>query len=232
MRRSNQDCFALARLSDTLGFAVLCDGMGGENGGNVASELAVSYVRAALERGLSEEMGETSLRSLLFSAVTSANAVVYDAACADPALSGMGTTILAAVFSAGVLYLAHVGDSRAYCVGPKRTEQITCDHTVVQMLLDIGEIAKEDVVNHPKRHIITRALGVGKEIDIDFIVHEPEQNDIILLCSDGLHNYLEQDNDEFYPMLEQCVRQNSVQPLIDLALSSGGADNITAVVAI
>lgn len=229
VRKTNQDCFTIARLSDTLSFAVLCDGMGGENGGNVAAEMAVRQVRKALERGLAENMEETSLRSLLISAVSAANAVVYDEACKNPELSGMGTTIIAAVFSQRQVYFACVGDSRAYCVNGQGEQQLTHDHTVVQMLLDIGEITEEDAANHPKRHFITRAVGVAREIDVDFIVHDLGKDDILLLCSDGLYSYMKPG--DFYPMLMSCVQQNSVQPLIDLALSCGGADNITAIVA-
>lgn len=228
VRETNQDRYETVRLSDTLSFAVVCDGMGGENGGGIASEIAATHMREALLRDLAEDMTEASLRGVLLSAVAGANALVHAAAQKDPNLFGMGTTMIAAVFSHRTMYVACVGDSRLYRAGPDREIQVTRDHTVVQMLLDIGEISEEDAKRHPKRHFITRAVGVSDDIDADFLVQELEGDDIVLICSDGLYNYL---SPGFYPMLERCVREQSVQSLIDFALESGGADNITAVVA-
>lgn len=229
VRATNQDRFELARLSETLAFAVLCDGMGGENGGHIASGIAAAHVKEVMRRDLSEDMNEPTLRGVMLSAVETANALVYEAAQKDPKLSGMGTTMIVAVFSGRDLYLACVGDSRAYRVSPTGTDQLSHDHTVVQMLLDIGEISQEDAQNHPKRHFITRAVGVGSTVDTDFIMHPLEEDDFVLLCSDGLYNYLNPEG--LYPLLEQCARENNVAALIELAKAAGGADNITAVVA-
>lgn len=228
-RKINQDRYDFAQLSETLAFAVLCDGMGGENGGHIASRIACDHAREALRRDLSGDMGETTLRGVMVSAVTSANALVYEAAGKDPSLEGMGTTMIVAVFSADTLYVASVGDSRVYCVSPERELQVSRDHTVVQMLVDIGEITEEDAINHPKRHFITRAVGVAETIDVDFAVQPLAGDDIVLLCSDGLYNYLTPGG--FYPLLEQCLRENSADCLIALANAGGGTDNITAIVA-
>lgn len=229
VRTSNQDRFETVKLSDTLAFAVLCDGMGGENGGGVASEIAAGHAREALRRDLAEGLPETSLRGILQSAVSGANALIYDAAGKDPALSGMGTTMIVAVLSGDMLYVCNVGDSRVYVASPEGERQLSKDHTVVQMLVDLGEISEEDARSHPKRHFITRAVGVGPTVDADFLAEPLGRDDIVLLCSDGLYNYLEPGG--FYGPLSRCVAENSVSLLIDLAKEAGGADNITAVVA-
>lgn len=229
VREINQDRYAVMTLSDSLAFAVLCDGMGGENGGHIASKIAVDHALEALRRDLAEDMSEGSLRSVMVSAVTSANAMVHDAALKDSSLVGMGTTMIVAVFSAGTMYVASVGDSRVYCISPQQERQISHDHTVVQMLVDIGEITEEDAIHHPKRHFITRAVGVNEAIDVDFAVQLLAEDDIVLICSDGLYNYLTPGG--FYPLLEQCLREGSVDCLISLANAAGGSDNITAVVA-
>lgn len=228
VRAINQDRYELGSLSDTLAFAVLCDGMGGENGGHVASEIAVRYVSEALRRDLAEGMSEQSIRGVLQSAVTTANSMVYEAGQSNPELNRMGTTMLVAVFSGDTLYAASVGDSRIYCVSPEREVQLSRDHTVVQMLLDIGEISEEDARNHPKRHFITRAVGVSSTVDVDFCAQALQPEDIVLLCSDGLYNYLEPGT--FYPMLLRCFNEQSAATLIDFANNAGGSDNITAVV--
>lgn len=229
VRETNQDCFALSQCGDNLAFAVLCDGMGGENGGNVASKIASDHVQEVFRRELAEGLGESSLRGILLSAVTGANALVYEAAQKDPALAGMGTTMIAAVFLEDHMYLACVGDSRVYQVSPERERQISRDHTVVQMLLDNGEITAEDAAHHPKRHFITRAVGVAPGIDVDFHVQKLAEEEIVLLCSDGLYNYLQ--GGELYAALSRCVEDQSVQSLIDFALAAGGSDNVTAIVA-
>lgn len=228
VRKSNQDIFVVKTMSESLAFAILCDGMGGENGGNVASAMAADHACTVLQRDLTDELQELSIRSVLLSAVSGANALVYDAAEKDGSLKGMGTTMILAVFLRDTLYLACVGDSRCYCVSPERELQLSHDHTVVQMLVDVGEITPEDARTHPKRHFITRAVGVAATVEADFIVHELEEDDIVLLCSDGLYSYLLPNT--LYGMLRDCVDRSGVEPLIDFAKSCGGSDNITAIV--
>ena len=228
VRATNQDVFKAEVLSDALAFAILCDGMGGEKGGNVASQITSDYAYEALKRELSAGLSETSLRSVLFSVVAGANALVHEAAGKDEDLSHMGTTIILAVFLRATLYIACVGDSRAYIVSQTRELQLTRDHTVVQMLVDIGEITPEDAKVHPKRHLITRAIGAEPSVDADFIVQDLSPDDIVLLCSDGLYNYLEPGT--FYDILKRCADEKSTSTLIDIAKERGGADNITAVV--
>ena len=230
VRATNQDRFECRELSEQMGYAVLCDGMGGQKGGNVASEIATGFVVEMLDRELREDMTEMSLRAVLDSAVAGANAKVHEAARKDPELQGMGTTLIVAVCLAGQLYVSYVGDSRVYAVTPAHELQLTKDHTVVQMLLDIGEISEEDAQSHPKRHYITRAVGVSSTVEPDFIVHKLAPDELVLLCSDGMYHYLSPGT--LYGLLHECVRRKSVDSLIDLAKESGGTDNITVVMAV
>lgn len=229
VRKTNQDCYEIAKLSDHLGFAILCDGMGGENGGNIASKLATEYASQVLHRELTEGMSELSIKGVLQSAIAGANALVHDAAVKDETLSGMGTTMIIAVFAGDTLHITNVGDSRVYIISKESERRLSRDHTVVQMLVDIGEITEDDAKNHPKRHFITRAVGVAPAVESDYLCEELGSEEIVLLCSDGLYNYLSLG--EFYPLVAECIDNKSVQLLIDRALSGGGSDNITAVVA-
>lgn len=230
VRKANQDRFAFHRVSDLFGYAVLCDGMGGQNGGSVASQTAIDFVAATLLRDLRPDMGEVALRAVMNTAVAGANALVFDAATTDPNLAGMGTTLIVAVFTPGHVFVSYVGDSRVYHLGGDGAEtQLTRDHTVVQLLLDIGEIDPEEAQHHPKRHYITRAVGVAPTVDADFLEHPFAPGDTVLLCSDGLYNYYEENT--LAELLRQSVAAGSVDNLIGLANERGGGDNITAVVA-
>jgi protein phosphatase len=234
VRTSNQDIFMLENVSPELKFAVLCDGMGGENGGSVASSLAAEFAFAALKRelGAGFDIGpgnvELTLRGILTSAVMGANAVVYEASRKDSALDGMGTTMILAVLFMDDLYICYVGDSRVYLASESGSRQLTRDHTVVQMLIDMGEITPEEAKTHPKRHFITRAVGVGPDVEADFIAERLSPGDTVLLCSDGLSGYLQ--TEELYGLLLPCLKESSARPLIEYAKKAGGADNITAVV--
>ncbi len=233
VRTSNQDIFMVETLSPELSFAVLCDGMGGEQGGGEASRLAAEYVFGAVRRDLGglapgAEPTELGFRAALTSAVAGANAVVFDAAEKDASLKGMGTTMILVVFYKSRLYLASVGDSRAYLASESEVRQITRDHTVVQMLIDMGEITLEEAKTHPKRHFITRAVGVAANVEADFIVEELAAGDAVLLCSDGLYGYLQPEG--IFNLLKRCLESGNAMPLIELAKAGGGADNITAVV--
>lgn len=229
VRKSNQDCYDYKILGKELAFAVLCDGMGGQNGGQLAAQKATDFVTEMLSRDLRPGMAETSLRSIVLSAVAGANALVYDISRKNAELAGMGTTLIAAVFDGGHVFVAYVGDSRAYHLSAAGEEtQLTKDHTVVQMLLDIGEIDREEAQRHPKRHYITRAVGVASTVEADFLEHPLEPGDTILLCSDGLYHYVEAGS--LAGHLRESLAAKSVDNLIALANQAGGSDNITAVV--
>ncbi len=230
VRKSNQDRFAISETGRAPAFLVLCDGMGGENGGGVAAQTTVDFVSDMLRRDLRPGLGESSLRGIVKSAVAGANALVFDAAKNNPSLTGMGTTLVVAVFVEGHVFVATVGDSRAYHrAADGEVRQLTKDHTVVQMLLDMGDITEEEALVHPERHYITRAVGVAPTVEADMLEHEFSPGDSVLLCSDGLYNY-------YVPgalgeRMAQAAAGGDASLLIGPALDAGGGDNITAVLA-
>jgi len=231
VRKNNQDKYEYKVLGELLCYGVLCDGMGGADGGHIASQTATDFVSAALERDLKPGMSESSLRGLMMSAAAGANALVFEAATKNPECAGMGTTLLLAVVSGESVYISSVGDSRAYFLNNGEQLQLTKDHTVVQMLLDVGEISPDEAAEHPKRHLITRAVGVLPQVDADFTRHPFGPGDMLLLCSDGLYNYAGENmaGPALLAHLEESVVAGGVDNLIELAKSAGGGDNVTAV---
>ena len=226
-RTANEDRFFVAKLSEDTAYAVVCDGMGGEKGGHIASSCAVERIRKAMENGYQEDFGENSVKNLMLSSISAANAQVFSMAEKDDSLQGMGTTVVLVLVRKSVIHIAYAGDSRAYLVDEAGVRQLTRDHSMVQMMVDRGEISAEESQYHPEKHYITRALGVSSMLDVDYLEEEMPDKGAVLLCSDGLSNYLDQED------LHQLVWNNDAvlasEQLIGQANAMGGADNITAV---
>ena len=228
VRLSNQDSFRYRIISPDLLYAVVCDGMGGESGGQVASQTAVEIIGNMLGRDIKPGIGLGEIKPVLECAVAGANAAVHDMARRKPELKGMGTTIVAVVVLGRTAAILSAGDSRAYRYSQGRVDQLTRDHTVVQLLLERGEITPEEAKTHPQRHYITRALGIEPALATDYMEYTLQEGELLLICSDGLYNCV---SDRQLPsLLEECGRLGSVGPLIDAANRGGGGDNITAVV--
>ncbi len=227
IRSSNQDSYAAGDLTSEVSWAVVCDGMGGANGGNVASEAAVRVISDRLKSGYHIGMNDNSIKHLLISAVEAANITLYTMAHDNEELRGMGTTVVIAVRSSDTLYLANVGDSRIYVVSDSGIVQITTDHSVVQLMIDKGEISPEEAKDHPKKNVITRALGVDPEVRIDYSQEQLNDGDIVLLCTDGLTNYVNDEN--IFEVCKNEDKYNIADKLVDLANENGGGDNITVV---
>lgn len=232
VRTMNQDAFVYEVIDENTAYAVLCDGMGGENGGQVASNKSVEIIGAAISRALKPTPSPSSIKSIFLSAVTAANAVLCDMGEADEDLKGMGTTVVAAIVMDDMLYLTHAGDSRAYMLKdtPKGEllEQLTKDHSVVQLLLDGGEITEEEALTHPKRNYITRALGVTREIDAEYTEVPFASGSRVLLCSDGLYNFAVPHT--HMDLIRSCESEQDLFFLVDEANKMGGRDNITAII--
>ncbi len=228
VRNSNQDAFAFGSFDDGTMWAVVCDGMGGANGGNVASRMAVDNLSASLKSGYRLNMSENSYKNLLQSAVNAANIRVFDKSKEDEGLKGMGTTVVAVMVSHSVAYIAHAGDSRAYLFADGKLNQLTRDHSVVQSMVEDGKITKEEARVHPRKNVITRALGVDDTIDVEFTVVDLPQKYSLLLCTDGLTNYITLG--ELVDILDGEDRAEVATNLIEAANNNGGGDNITAVV--
>lgn len=233
-RTSNEDAFL---LDDELGLYVVADGMGGHAAGEVASREAVDTVMGMVRRGYatverfeSEGASEESTRAvqrLLESAVQAATYMVFAIAENDPEQKGMGTTVSALLLTASHAVLAQVGDSRIYLLREGNVYQLTEDHTLVAWQVKQGIISEAEAALSPHKNVITRAVGSRDYVQVDTQTIEIGEGDRFLLCSDGLHGYL--NDEEIAPILELGA-QAAVARLIDLANSRGGRDNITAVV--
>ncbi|MDY4192525.1 MAG: Stp1/IreP family PP2C-type Ser/Thr phosphatase [Oscillospiraceae bacterium] len=226
-RDVNQDCFYLRQLSDGAVLAILCDGMGGASGGQVASETAVRTMAQRILKDYRRDYKPVSIRHMLSSAMSAANSEVFAMARRNPALKGMGTTAIAALIREGTVYLLHVGDSRCYLIHEKGVRQMTRDHSMVQLLVDRGEITPEEAKYHPERHFITRALGVGENLEADYLEESVPAGGWVLLCSDGLSNHL--DEEDISSIISGHTPAEGVKELVDRANVMGGTDNITAV---
>ena len=201
--------------------------MGGAAGGNIASALAVKVISDKITSSYNEKMRDSSIKNLLDSAITAANIEVYDMAYSRPDLKGMGTTVVAVVVRDNVAHIAHAGDSRAYIVNKDGVEQITVDHSLVQNLVDRGEITKEEAEHHPNKNVITRALGVDKRIDVDFSEVDLQENETLILCTDGLSNCV--NNAEIADDIKDGQYYAFADRLVKRANKNGGNDNITVV---
>lgn len=227
-RSSNQDAFICGRLSDTALFAVVCDGMGGARGGNVASSIAVRVIAERIADTYRETMTLQSVRYMLESAVAAANVEVFDAAMADVQLRGMGTTVVAVVMTGRDGVVAHIGDSRAYLLSENGIEQVTRDHSVVQAMVENGQISESEARHHPRKHFITRALGVEQTVECELHEIAVPEGATLLVCTDGLTNMV--DTDDIYTTVTTAPPEEIADRLIGKANMAGGSDNITVAV--
>ena len=209
---------------------VLCDGMGGAQAGNVASDQAVSIISNHISRFARVDMRSQSIKALLESSAMAANAQIYDQSQTHLELSGMGTTVVSAIFLNGVAHIIHAGDSRAYILKNGVLEQITTDHSIVQHLYETGQITKEEALNHPTRNVITRAVGTQDTLKVDYNMVDYADGDMFLICSDGLTNFVSEEQ------IQEIIQENdffdAAKKLVDKANENGGGDNITVVLAL
>lgn len=227
VRNINQDSFAASYVGGKL-WAVVCDGMGGANAGGVASANAVKKITDVMEQSLTAQMGAAYLRSTLQSSLETANAMLYDMAQKNEEYAGMGTTAVLTVVLGSMAYYAHVGDSRLYICRNGELEQLTSDHSVVQFMVENGQLTASEAKTHPRKNVITRAIGVDERISVDLGECAVLEGDRLLLCSDGLTNYV--DTALILETLQDENFDEIPEKLIDLANNGGGGDNITAVV--
>ncbi len=227
-RKDNQDSYGFFEPGDEEKFLkkgrlfIVADGLGGHRGGKVASSMAVDIVGREYYACEYDDIYKS-----LISAIEKANREIYEKGKSDEALERMGTTCTTVVIRQPYLYLAHVGDSRAYIIRDNIIKQISTDHTLVEEMVNSGIINKKDAKNHPDSHILTRSLGIHSEVEID-ILDPPiklEDGDVILICSDGLTVYLS--DEEIKKIVKKHSPEEACEKLIDIANSRGGRDNIT-----
>ena len=224
-RSENQDSYRGGRRPDDAVWGAVCDGMGGARGGRLASTMAVDALQQAIEAGIDEAHTPQAGRALLESAVEQANRSVYEKARGTPSLSGMGTTVVCALVRGGLAQYVHVGDSRIYLFRNNKLLQLTKDHSMVQEMVEQGALTEEEAQNHPRKNLITRALGVGRDVEADFGEKEVSPRDILLLCTDGLTNMVA--DDDIAQVLREVPFFDATSILVDRALQAGGQDNIT-----
>lgn len=228
LRSCNQDDYRYGTLGGSDGFAVLCDGMGGERSGNIASSMTCDLLEQRIRDGYREGMSFNSIRNLLLTAVTAANAKVHAVAGENQEMLGMGTTVVAAIWSGETVCLVNVGDSRAYTLSPGEITQITKDHSLVQMLVDQGVLTTEEAQRHPDKNLITRAIGADETVEADYFECDMEPGRCLLLCSDGLTNHCPEE--EILSLMQGKTPEAFCDALITAANDAGGRDNITVLV--
>ena len=224
-RQENQDNYCAQQLAGGGAWGIVCDGMGGVNGGRVASHIATDTMQQYFARRLKGlQQGEE--KAFLMRGFDAVNRAVYDKATADPEMLGMGTTgVCAYVNRIGQAHIAHAGDSRAYLYHAGALHQITHDHSMVQQLVDSGQITREQAAVHPQKNLITRALGVSANIVPEYSRCDVQIGDVLLLCTDGLTNMIS--DTEITRIIRDTKFFDTARILVDRALQAGGQDNIT-----
>lgn len=232
VRRENQDSYAIRELDSDLAIAVVCDGMGGAQAGNVASAVAVEAFSAALESSCREGLppDRQSKEELMRAACRTANAQVYRLSCDNPEYRGMGTTLVAALVLSHEIYIVNVGDSRGYIWHGGALTQITSDHSLVQAMVDRGDITQESARTHPKKNLITRALGIEETVKADVYCVERGEGSVLLLCSDGLSNVLP-DKVLQAELARKAPPDAAARRLLALSVEQGAPDNVTVILA-
>ena len=226
-REENQDAVRCEYFGHNV-LAVVCDGMGGERAGREASQIAIGEFYQRFSDGYSESLDADGIRKLMISAVSAANSVIYTKARLDFKNFGMGTTCVAAFVTADKAFIANVGDSRAYLITDTGIHRITTDHNVPALLFEQGKITEEEMVDHPQRHMLVRAVGVEKTVLTDTFTLDYKDKIHLLLCSDGLSGYCT--DEEIYGVISESELDGMADGLIELANGKGGRDNVTVAV--
>ena len=225
VRKENQDTYRIARNG---GVCVVCDGMGGAAGGQIASTLAAETYVAELEKILKPDMTPEQLREASSYAVAMANQAVENRATEDAELSNMGTTLVSAIAYEGGAVITNIGDSRAYYITEAGITRITKDHSLVESMVDHGDITADEARHHPSRNLITRALGRDTNAACDGYIRPMEKGDYILLCTDGLVNTVT-DQEMLFEIIHGQGEDTCLSRLMEIAKSQGAPDNVTAV---
>ena len=228
VRAQNQDAFRIEELDRHTILAVVCDGMGGAKSGNIASRLAIDVFVDEVKNSWKASMTQEQTEQLLENAVKLANFTVYDQARQFEDFAGMGTTLVAALLSGKNATIVNVGDSRCYHITRSDIRRITVDHSVVQMMVDRGELTAEEARSYPGRNCITRAVGTEPTVQSDLFAIRVERGDALLLSSDGLHNEVD-DQEILFEVVHGVNNDNCCQRLLDIANMRGSPDNVTSV---
>lgn len=228
VREINQDYFYISNSLDSIQLYILADGMGGYNGGEIASKLAVQTAKNYIENNFKDiEKDKDSIIQLLGSSMEYANMVVYEKSKESPELQGMGTTLEICLIYNNKVYIGHIGDSRIYRIRKEFIRKLTQDHSYVQKLVKEGTITKEEAAHHPQKNMLMKALGCNAFAEPDVMVKGFLKDDILIMCSDGLTNMVDQET--IYKLASKNIEQ-APKDLVELANNNGGYDNITVIV--
>ncbi len=226
IRQHNEDDAGIFTEKEDRVLAVVCDGMGGHLAGDVASRMAVSALRAVWEQTKDIPALPAESEAWLKEQITAVNQKIFDHSRAHEECQGMGTTVVCALYTGKTLTVAHIGDSRCYLLHNESFTQLTEDHSLVNELVRTGGISKEDAEHHPRKNVLTKALGTDPEVAVEAHSFEIEPGDKVLLCSDGLTNKV--DDEKLKEMLQSASSlEEKAEQLVQMANDNGGEDNIT-----
>ena len=226
VRTQNQDAFQFEQLDRHSLLCVVCDGMGGAKSGNIASTLAVDVFAQEIKRNWQSGMDPDRMERLLRGAVKLANFTVYDQAQQFEEFSGMGTTLVAVLICGKNVAVANVGDSRAYVFSKEGVDRLTTDHSLVQLMIQRGELTPERARTYPGKNYITRAIGTESMVECDIFHYTAERGDSLLLCTDGLSNMMD-DQEILFEVVHGINKQYCCQRLLEIAKNRGAPDNVT-----
>ena len=228
VRPQNQDAYIMEQLDRNTVLCAVCDGMGGAKSGNIASSLAVDVFMQEVRRTWTSSMTQEKINLMLRSAVKLANFTVFDQAQQFEEFDGMGTTLVAVLLHNRHATVVHVGDSRAYRVNSDGIWQMTRDHSLVQMMVERGELTQEMARTYPGKNFITRAIGTEPIVECDVSNLELSKGEFLLLCSDGLSNVLD-DQEILFEVVHGVDKRDCCQRLLEIAKHRGAPDNVTSV---
>ena len=231
VRSQNQDTFLIEELNKHSLLCVICDGMGGAKSGNVASQLAADVFTQEVKRSFKSDMDQEALNRMLQSAVKLANFTVFDQAQQFEEFAGMGTTLVAVLVTGKTATFINVGDSRGYHVDRDGVQQITVDHSLVQLMVDKGELTPEQAKTYPGKNLITRAIGTEPQVNCDIFHKKLERGDCLLLCSDGLSNLIDE-QEILFEVVHGVDKGKCCQRLLDIVKKRGAPDNVTSVLVV
>ena len=227
VREENQDAYVIEMLDGAM-LCVICDGMGGAKSGNVASALAAEIFAQGVKSGWKPGLENSQMETLLCNAAKVTNLNVYDQAQRYEDFAGMGTTLCAVLVEEGRATVVNVGDSRLYRINAQGIRQVTKDHSLVQLMIDRGELTPEQAKAYPGKNVITRAVGTEPVVQCDVFHLQPEWGETLVLCTDGLTNLMD-DQEILFEIMYNEDRQACCRRLMEIAISRGAPDNVTCI---
>ena len=228
VRDLNQDYYYISKETEEPKIYILADGMGGYKGGEIASKLATETVKQYISNNFSNTVKEKEeILKLIHDAVEYANMVVYEKSKENPELEGMGTTLEVCLIYNNKAYIGHIGDSRIYRIRKEIIRKLTKDHSYVQKLVEDKKITRDEAKNHPKKNMLTKALGCTPYVEPDLRARNFEKGDIFIICSDGLTNMVEEQR--IFELAKENIK-TAADKLVAEANEAGGIDNITVII--